>query len=379
MKINRNNFPKLLVISSLLFIAWGGTGHYIINYNSIYSALPTMIFFNEWADSLAAHASDADYRKQYDPTEGPKHYIDIDNYPSFLAGGTIPQSFDSCVTLYGYSFVIQQGILPWAILQTFDSVQTAFETGRYHQAMLFSADLGHYVADAHMPLHLTRNYNGQYSGQYGVHSRFESTMINYFSSQIIYGGENLDYIENPSDYIFNMIYYNYTFVDSVLYADNVAASFAGNTTSYEYYLKMWELSSNFTVKLFKNASNILADLIYTAWLNAGSPTTYTENINAGFPYEIKLYQNFPNPFNPSTKIRFYVSGKDPHKTSRVSLTVYDLTGREISVLVNDDISPGDHTVEFNESQLHNRLATGVYFYTLRIENYTVTKKMLLLK
>ena len=87
----------IILFLAILFLGWGYVGHRIINYNTILSALPEMEFFETWADSLQAHASDADYRKSWDPTEAPKHYIDIDNYPEFIATGTIPQSFDSTV------------------------------------------------------------------------------------------------------------------------------------------------------------------------------------------------------------------------------------------------------------------------------------------
>ena len=150
----------IIFISAFFFLGWGYVGHSIINYRTILSALPEMGFFETWADSLAAHASDADARKSWDPDEAPKHYIDIDNYPEFIATGTIPQNFDSLVAIHGLSFVMDQGILPWAILKTADSIQAAFEINDMHKAMLLSADLGHYIADGHMPLHITRNYNG---------------------------------------------------------------------------------------------------------------------------------------------------------------------------------------------------------------------------
>ncbi|HEY6437846.1 MAG TPA: hypothetical protein VIY47_14745, partial [Ignavibacteriaceae bacterium] len=173
-------FLPIIFISAFVFLGWGYIGHRMINYRTILSALPEMEFFETWADSLEAHSTDADQRKSWDPTEGPKHYIDIDNYPEFIATGTIPQSFDSCVAIHGLSFVMDQGILPWAILKTADSIQAAFENNDMQKAMLLSADLGHYIADGHMPLHITRNYNGQYTNQTGVHSRYESTLIGNF-------------------------------------------------------------------------------------------------------------------------------------------------------------------------------------------------------
>ena len=94
-------FLPIIFISAIFFLGWGYVGHGIINYRTILSALPEMEFFNTWADSLEAHASDADARKSWDPDEGPKHYIDIDNYPEFIATGTIPQNFDSLVAIHG--------------------------------------------------------------------------------------------------------------------------------------------------------------------------------------------------------------------------------------------------------------------------------------
>ena len=150
-----------------------------------------MEFFEYWADSLSVHASDADYRKQIDSEERPRHYIDIDNYPEFLESGMINHNFDSLVVIHGYNFVMEQGILPWAILKSFDSLQTSFEKGNWHSAMLHASDLGHYIGDSNMPLHLTRNYNGQFTGQYGIHSRYESNMISQYSNQIIYEGDTI--------------------------------------------------------------------------------------------------------------------------------------------------------------------------------------------
>ena len=136
-----------------------------------------------------------------------------------------------------------------------------------------------------MPLHITRNYNGQFTDQYGVHFRYESDLIGRFREQIIYGGDSLKYIDNLPGYIFNMIYDNYLYVDSVLAADTKATAFAGNYTSTTYYNKFWELSKNFTIELYKKASYKITCVIYTAWINAGAGTipveltSFTANIS----------------------------------------------------------------------------------------------------
>jgi hypothetical protein len=328
-----------------------------------------MEFFETWADSLEAHASDADYRKSWDPTEAPKHYIDIDNYPEFIATGTIPQNFDSLVAIHGYSFVMEQGILPWAILNTADSIRVAFENNDMHRAMLLSADLGHYIADSHMPLHITRNYNGQFTGQNGVHSRYESDLIEDFQSQIIYDGDSLQYVDNLSDYVFNMIYDNYQYVDSVLYADAVAEAYAGNHNSTTYYNKFWEIAKNFTIGLFQKASYRIACVIYTEWINSGSVTSISEN-GKGIPSGFNLSQNYPNPFNPSTKIKFTIP-----EEGFVSIKIYNVLGDEVKTLVNEQKRPGTFEVTFDADQI----PSGIYFYKFQTNSFTDTKKMVFLK
>lgn len=386
----RKSFTKtnlifaLIVLVSFVFLGWGNVGHKIINYNTILSALPQMEFFETWADSLEAHASDADYRKSWDPDEAPKHFIDIDNYPEFIATGRISQDFDSLVAMHGYSFVMDQGILPWAILKTADSIQTLFEMNDMHKAMLVAADLGHYIGDAHNPLHITRNYNGQYTNQYGVHSRYESTMIQNFQSQIVYEGDTLQYIDNLPDFVFEMIYDNYQYVDSVLYADSVAEAYAGNHNSTTYYNKFWEIAKGFTIGLFQRASYKLTCIIYTEWINAGSSTGTSEennNLITGF----NLYQNYPNPFNPSTKIKFTIPNSPLSfgEGQGVRLVVYDILGNEIATLVNEIKQAGSYEIELNTASLPSRsgsvLTSGIYFYTIQIGNYTETKKMVMLR
>ncbi len=97
----------------------------------------------------------------------------------------------------------------------------------------------------------------------------------------------------------------------------------------------------------------------------GIKTTSTE-----IPSSCSLSQNYPNPFNPSTKIRFEIP-----KTGFSSIKVYDILGREIATLVNEQLKPGTYEVDWDGSAF----TSGVYFYTMRTGSYTETKKMLMIK
>jgi hypothetical protein len=100
-------------------------------------------------------------------------------------------------------------------------------------------------------------------------------------------------------------------------------------------------------------------------------TTGIENNIAGsLPNTFRLSQNYPNPFNPSTTIKYELP-----KASKVRLSVYDILGREVSVLVDQRRDAGVYEVKFDGSNL----ASGVYFYQLRAGDYISTKKLLLMK
>jgi photosystem II stability/assembly factor-like uncharacterized protein len=120
-----------------------------------------------------------------------------------------------------------------------------------------------------------------------------------------------------------------------------------------------------------------------AGLFFGGTTTSINQIKINFPDKFLLLQNYPNPFNPVTKIKFTIPASDilpPLTKGRageglVSLRVYDILGREAATLINENITPGKHEIEFDGSNL----ASGIYYYTLSAGSYRETKKMLLLK
>ncbi len=100
------------------------------------------------------------------------------------------------------------------------------------------------------------------------------------------------------------------------------------------------------------------------------PTLIDNNLLAEVPTDFRLFHNYPNPFNPETKIRFNLP-----KSVKVKMTVYDIAGRKVKSLLNEDKTAGSYEIIFDGSQL----ASGIYLYTLEAGNYTDVKKMILLK
>jgi hypothetical protein len=355
----------LLGLSTLL-ISWGSVGHKKISEASSLSFNMQMQEFQTWVIFLRDHASDADTRKGGDPTESPKHYIDIDNYNLFNTTGRIPQTLDSVKTLYGSSAVIDNGILPWATKASFDSLENCFQRLDFVKAKVFAADLGHYIADGHMPMHITKNYDGQLTGTTGLHSRYESTMIGSYISQITYTGESIAVVSDVNQYIFDYLYANYPYVDSVLAADTYAKTL-GATSSTAYKAALWTKSKGFTIPLFKRASHTLAELIYTAWVEAGSPslinTTSTDPLALNIA---ELNQNTPNPFTTSSQISYKLK-----ETTNVLIQVRDIKGTIIATLVDETLPSGSYTFRW----IPDNVPAGLYYLVLNTGKFTQVKKM----
>lgn len=108
---------------------------------------------------------------------------------------------------------------------------------------------------------------------------------------------------------------------------------------------------------------------------ADTITTSISQISGNIPDRINLYQNFPNPFNPSTKIRFDISSVSDARENIVELAVYNSLGKREALLVKQELQPGSYEYTFDAANL----SSGIYYYTLRIGEYMETKKMLLVK
>jgi hypothetical protein len=116
-----------------------------------------------------------------------------------------------------------------------------------------------------------------------------------------------------------------------------------------------------------NAMSVLSGFWYLAQPEI---VTSVEQVHEGTPREFRLEQNYPNPFNPSTNIQFSVA-----EGTHVTLRVYDLLGREIMKLVEDDFSPGVYTVTFDAAGL----SSGMYIYRIEAGSFIQTKRLVLLK
>ena len=260
-----------MIAAMLLLCSWGEKGHQKINSASAHYLPVRLKRYKGWSEKLSAHGSDADNRKQYYQTEGIKHYIDIDDYTEFIQTGKIVEGKQEAIRKYGIDFMKKNGTLPWATDSTYHVLVDQYRTRQWDKVLLTAADLGHYVGDGHMPLHLTINYDGKTTGQTGIHSRYESKMINRYADSISVKRSRLHKVKDTNRFIFSYIYANYQYKDSLLNADKFAFEAAGQAYNDLYYQILWNKTKGFTAKMIGNASKSLEELIRAAWIEAGRP------------------------------------------------------------------------------------------------------------
>lgn len=268
-------------------LCWGFFAHQRINRMAVFSLPPAMlVFYKPHIDYLTKHATDPDQRRYVVAAEAPRHFIDIDHYgpPPYT---TLPRSWKAAVECYSADTLNKYGVLPWNLERMLQQLTNAFIAKDGKRILKLSADIGHYVGDAHVPLHASSNHNGQLSGQEGIHALWESRIPELFAdAQFSYWTGQAQYLETPRDFIWAAVLGSGLAADTVLRAEQqlrqqypeaerYAIDFRKGklTRDYAYaYTKMYnELLGDMVMRRMRASMLGVASLWYTAWVNAGQP------------------------------------------------------------------------------------------------------------
>lgn len=276
----------LLIISQQCF-CWGFFGHRKINYLAVFLLPPDMIgFYKTHIDFLTEHSVDPDKRRYAIPKEGPRHYIDIDHYGSYPYSN-LPHNYDSAVAKFSADTINTYGIVPWWVQTMLWRLTTAFKEKNQAKILKLSAEIGHYIADAHVPLHASHNHNGQFTNQNGIHGFWESRVPELLAEkEFDFWMDKAEHIKNPGQYIWKRVLESAAAADTVLrYEKELTQSFpADQKYSFENRngITIRTYSTAFTTT-YNNKLNgmverrmrqsifAVASFWYTAWVNAGQP------------------------------------------------------------------------------------------------------------
>ncbi|GAA4003544.1 hypothetical protein GCM10022408_13900 [Hymenobacter fastidiosus] len=266
--------------------AWGFFGHRLINRLAVFTLPPEMIgFYKTNIDYLTENATRPDSRRAVVPDEAPRHFLDVDAYgDSALA--KLPHNWADAVARYGEDSLKRHGIVPWHVTRMKYQLTEAFRTRDADNILRLSADLGHYVADACVPLHTTRNYNGQLSGQRGIHGFWESRIPEVLSASYDFFVGPAPYLENPTATIWTVVGRSHAAVDSVLRLEKeLTAKFAddrkygfeerGNQTvrvySRDFTNEYHQRLNGQVERQLRLAVRLTGAYWYTCWVDAGQP------------------------------------------------------------------------------------------------------------
>ncbi len=289
-------FSILLIFGSLFIIAfngstyrWGFYGHKRINRMAVFTLPPELFpLYKKHIEYITDHAPDPDKRRYAVEGEAENHYIDLDRYYNGQGDvfEIVPKQWEDAVAKYTEDTLRAHGILPWNLDKMFVKLMFAFREKNLNKILKYSADIGHYVGDAHVPLHTTKNYNGQFTNQYGIHGFWESRLPELFAEDYDYFAGKATFIKDPLDMAWQAVLESFRLKDTVLMIEaelsnqfppdkKYSIETRGRTTikvySYEFSKAYHEALQGMVEDRMRKSIIRLGSIWYTAWVKAGKP------------------------------------------------------------------------------------------------------------
>ena len=279
-------FVVLITVYSKSY-CWGFFAHKKINSYAVFLLPPQMlVLYKPNIDFITAHAVDPDMRRNVLADEAPRHYIDIDYYGKYPYT-ELPRKWSDAVAKFSEDTLLANGIVPWYVQTMLYRLTDAFKAKNFLQIMKNSADIGHYIADAHVPLHTSSNHNGQLTNQKGIHGFWESRVPELLADkEFDFFIGKAQYIKNPGEYIWARVLESAKAADSVLLFEKELTKEFGPDKKYAFEQRnnvlVRQYSSAFTIAYNKKLDGMVerrmrlailsvASFWYTAWVNAGQP------------------------------------------------------------------------------------------------------------
>ncbi len=289
--VRTHHCPGILLLLLLVVLPgsvrpFGFHAHRIINRMAVFTLPPEMIgLYKQHIEFLSERSIDPDRMAHAVEGEAPRHYIDIDHYgddPFTL----MPRQWDEALELYGEDTLVTYGVLPWHIHVMMQRLTRAFRERNTDRILLLSAHLGHYIADACTPLHTTKDYNGRYPSQRGIHAFWESRLPELYAHDYDYLAGRAEYLPDPLETAWALVEISHLKVDTIYQVfDSLLTSFpADQVYSHELrgqsvnrvyspvFSEAFHQSLNGMVeRQMRLAVRTTGDFWFTAWVNAGQP------------------------------------------------------------------------------------------------------------
>lgn len=288
MTLVKKLFISIGIISFCLIISsWGFLIHKTVQQLAIYELPKSMRpFFYQHKDKLVYNAPRPDIRRSQDSTEATKHFIDLEMFGK-NAATEMPLFWKDAVKKYSKDSLLKYGYVPYHVIYMKGKLTEAFKSQNKDSILFYASDIGHYISDAHVPLHTTVNYDGQLSNQKGIHSLWESMIPEIeISHYNLYSKHQATYLKHPELAIWSAIRTAAALVPELLAKEKEVSSNFTEAQKYRVQMRRGKEYKSYTSEFAKayaislknsindqllSASNLIADFYYTAWVDAGKP------------------------------------------------------------------------------------------------------------
>jgi len=252
-------------------------------------------------DAAAAPPERREALKKKADEEKFKHYLDIDAItPEPPPFKNFPRDRQAAEKLFGAKAFQEHGIVPWAAEQALNDLADALARGQTERIFRAAGDLAHYAADLHTPMHVSKNFNGQLTGNDGIHKALEVGLYvrneEFYAAEVRKNRREVAYLESPRDSLFEWLIQANGRMAPIIEADTAARRKTAynpgaktpdaekemedpaNEKSRPYYAALaaeLEARGSPEASAMRDAAAHLADLLYTAWVRAGKPASLT--------------------------------------------------------------------------------------------------------
>jgi len=263
----------VLLAASAPASAWGRTGHRLIAELALRDLPPEVgAWLKGHERTLLEHSSDPDSWR-HDRKEGPRHYLNTEPYGG---PGGVPFEVPDAIRKVGAASFQKHGQVPWIIQDRLRDLVGAFQCKDRPRIAVTAAVMGHYLADLHVPLHTTSNHNGQHSDQKGLHSRWETGLVERFVRLDSLRVQSAALEPGLEQAPWRWMAESNAFVPSLLEDDHRADRTRlkgphGKPRGQAYWSHFWELQGPTVNGQLSRASHHLAQMILYAWSLAGCP------------------------------------------------------------------------------------------------------------
>ena len=283
------SFGRLLLLFLLLTLesSWGFLVHRTVNQLAIYQLPKNMQpFFYKNMDYLVKNSVRPDQRRNEDPTEATKHFIDLEMFGD-SAAWKMPLKWEQAKVRYTRDSLLKYGYVPYYILVMKENLVRAYKIRNADSILFYAADLAHYIGDAHVPLHTSVNYDGQLSSQKGIHALWETVVPELeLSTYDLSSKHRAAYLSKPGEAAWKAVRSGFVLLKDVFEQERQSSTLFTDSTKYriqirngrevKYYTSAFakeyskRLGNSINTQLTRSAE-LVADFWYTCWVDGGKP------------------------------------------------------------------------------------------------------------